>query len=196
MKPLLGHPYPREEYQAEGHQVIISYGFWQRHFGADPGVLGKTIHLNHAPEQIIAVMPPTGTFFTTPTFGRRTFRITSGPGNATTNFFRWWGDCARASARRRLARNCRRFTGEPRGARGSSHGATRGLKSAIALTPGSGPTPAGIEVGSRNREGRRLRHRHSSAGLVPCHRGQRVALFPPSVKAAVQRAHVQHSVSQ
>jgi len=63
IRPLLGHAYPPEEYHREGHQVIISYGFWQRRFGGDPGVLGKTIHLNHAPEQVIAVMPPTMDLF-------------------------------------------------------------------------------------------------------------------------------------
>src|SRR5205814_8034581 len=55
--------YPPEEYHPGGHQIIISYGFWQRRFGGDPHVLGKTIYLNHEPAQVIAVMPATADLF-------------------------------------------------------------------------------------------------------------------------------------
>ena len=43
----------------KGHPVaVISYAYWQRHFGKDPGVLGKTITINLTPFTIIGVTPP------------------------------------------------------------------------------------------------------------------------------------------
>ncbi len=63
IKPLLGRTFRAGEYHIDGEQIILSYGFWQRRFGGDPGVLGKTIYLNHSPHQVIAVMPPTTDLF-------------------------------------------------------------------------------------------------------------------------------------
>jgi putative ABC transport system permease protein len=34
---------PEEMRAADGHQVVLSSHFWQRHFGADPGVIGKAL---------------------------------------------------------------------------------------------------------------------------------------------------------
>ncbi|HYL93795.1 MAG TPA: ABC transporter permease [Alphaproteobacteria bacterium] len=36
--------------------AMLGYRFWQRHFGGDPGVLGKTIELSHNSYRIIGVM--------------------------------------------------------------------------------------------------------------------------------------------
>jgi hypothetical protein len=37
--------------------VILSYGYWQRKFGGDPAVLGRTILIDFIPRQVIGVMP-------------------------------------------------------------------------------------------------------------------------------------------
>ncbi len=39
--------------------VVLSYRFWQRHFGGDPSVVGRVIHLNKKPATIIGVTPYT-----------------------------------------------------------------------------------------------------------------------------------------
>jgi putative ABC transport system permease protein len=43
--------------------VILSDGLWKRHFGGDPGVVGKTLLLNGVPQTIVGVMPPGFQFF-------------------------------------------------------------------------------------------------------------------------------------
>jgi predicted permease len=39
-------------------EVVLSYNFWQRRFGGDPGVIGRTIQLNTYPFTIVGVSPP------------------------------------------------------------------------------------------------------------------------------------------
>jgi predicted permease len=46
----------------DGHDpqpvVDLSYKFWQRHYGGDPSVIGKTIQLQHKNYNILGVLPP------------------------------------------------------------------------------------------------------------------------------------------
>ena len=42
----------------DGAVAVVSYGFWQRNFPGDRGVIGKTIHLNRHPFVIVGVTPP------------------------------------------------------------------------------------------------------------------------------------------
>jgi predicted permease len=50
---------PEEDEPGKPQTVILSHGFWQRRFGADPEVLNKTLHLNGNPFIIVGVMPAT-----------------------------------------------------------------------------------------------------------------------------------------
>ena len=38
--------------------AVISYGFWQRHFGGAPDVVGRTLPVNRVPVAIVGVTPP------------------------------------------------------------------------------------------------------------------------------------------
>ncbi len=40
-----------------GPVAVISYAFWKSHFAGDPGVIGKTLHLNRHPFQVVGVTP-------------------------------------------------------------------------------------------------------------------------------------------
>jgi len=37
--------------------VVLSYGFWQRHFGGDSSIIGRTLFVNGKPANIIGVVP-------------------------------------------------------------------------------------------------------------------------------------------
>lgn len=55
-----GRTFLPEEDQTPGtHPVaVISHGLWQRRFGADPAVVGRTITLNQQPLTVVGVAPP------------------------------------------------------------------------------------------------------------------------------------------
>ncbi|HKY06409.1 MAG TPA: ABC transporter permease, partial [Blastocatellia bacterium] len=55
--PLLGRTFTAEEEKVGKDRVaILSHGFWQRRFGADPAVLGKTLSIESQTYTIIGVM--------------------------------------------------------------------------------------------------------------------------------------------
>ena len=57
--PILGRTFTAEEDQPGGTQVLLlSYGLWQRRFGADPSILGKTITLGGSRYTLIGIVSP------------------------------------------------------------------------------------------------------------------------------------------
>jgi putative ABC transport system permease protein len=55
--PAMGRPFlPQEEVPGHNHEVILSYGLWQRRFASDPGVVGKTVQLDGSTYDIVGVM--------------------------------------------------------------------------------------------------------------------------------------------
>ncbi|MFN7995060.1 MAG: ABC transporter permease [Bryobacteraceae bacterium] len=60
--PLRGRTYSQKEAQRGDNVVVLSYGFWQRHFGASRDVLGQTVEIDHTSCTIIGVMKPSFQF--------------------------------------------------------------------------------------------------------------------------------------
>ena len=58
-RPVIGRVYTEEE-QLDSRRAasvaVLSYGLWQRRFGGDPSVVGRTIQLNGSPYQVLGVM--------------------------------------------------------------------------------------------------------------------------------------------
>jgi len=58
VRPALGRDFTAsEEEPAAAPVAILSHSLWQSRFGADPGVLGRTITLNARPFTIVGVLP-------------------------------------------------------------------------------------------------------------------------------------------
>jgi macrolide transport system ATP-binding/permease protein len=59
VKPMLGRAFlPEEDQTPDSHPVaVISYNCWQRRFGGDPQVIGKTVQFNSHPFTVIGVAP-------------------------------------------------------------------------------------------------------------------------------------------
>jgi predicted permease len=59
VQPASGRAFTSEEDSPAGESVVIlGDGFWRRRFGADTGMIGKTISINGLPYRVIGIMPP------------------------------------------------------------------------------------------------------------------------------------------
>jgi putative ABC transport system permease protein len=59
VQPLHGRTFlPEEDSPGKNHEVVLSYKFWQTHYAADPGVVGKPINFDGEPYTIVGVMGP------------------------------------------------------------------------------------------------------------------------------------------
>jgi putative ABC transport system permease protein len=59
IKPLVGRDFlPEEDRAGATPAVILSYGFWQRRFGNDPGIIGQQLTLNDQSYTIVGITPP------------------------------------------------------------------------------------------------------------------------------------------
>jgi predicted permease len=58
VRALLGRGIEPFDDQGSGqHVTVLNYKFWQRHYGGDPHVIGRTLELDHVPYTIVGVMP-------------------------------------------------------------------------------------------------------------------------------------------
>jgi putative ABC transport system permease protein len=59
VKPAVGRLIRADEDKPGAERVVLlSDGLWQRRFGRDPSIVGKTLVLNELPHTVIGVMPP------------------------------------------------------------------------------------------------------------------------------------------
>ena len=57
--PRMGRGFKADEdTHGKNAVIVLSHAMWQRRFGSDPGVLGRSVTLNRAPFTVIGVMPP------------------------------------------------------------------------------------------------------------------------------------------
>jgi putative ABC transport system permease protein len=58
VQPFAGRPFaPGEDAAGKNHVAILSYGFWQRHFGGEANAIGKAVTLNGESYTVIGIMP-------------------------------------------------------------------------------------------------------------------------------------------
>ncbi|MEE8522938.1 MAG: ABC transporter permease [Thermoanaerobaculia bacterium] len=58
VRPTLGRSFAAGERNPGEHRVaVLSHGLWQRRYGGDPSILGRTIELDTEPYTVIGVMP-------------------------------------------------------------------------------------------------------------------------------------------
>jgi len=59
VKPFRGRFFTTEENRPGNDGVaVLSYGIWQRRFGADAGVIGRQVALNGNPHTVVGILPP------------------------------------------------------------------------------------------------------------------------------------------
>ena len=55
-EPILGRVFrPEEQEDGKDFAIVLSFALWQRRFGGDPQIVGKTISLNSRPYTIVGV---------------------------------------------------------------------------------------------------------------------------------------------
>ena len=60
VEPFLGRHFLPEEAQPPGLEtsVMLTHSLWQRRYGADPSIIGKTIIINDGARTVVGVLPP------------------------------------------------------------------------------------------------------------------------------------------
>ncbi len=59
VRPAFGRTFlPGQEDKPGARVVVLSHGFWQRHFGSDPAVVNQKVLLDNTPHLIVGILPP------------------------------------------------------------------------------------------------------------------------------------------
>lgn len=58
VQPALGRDFdPAADQPGKGNEVILGYGFWQRRYGGDRAIIGRTVSIDNRPYTVVGVMP-------------------------------------------------------------------------------------------------------------------------------------------
>ena len=88
VKPFLGRGFNDEECKWNGAPaILLTHGLWQRRFGSDPGVIGRSVTLNDKATTIVGVLPSNFDFATVFAPGSRVDMLVPFPITAETD--RW-----------------------------------------------------------------------------------------------------------
>ena len=72
IQPAMGRNFVDEESIWNGRPaVLLTHGFWQKRYGGNPGVVGRSITINDEPTTVVGVLPATFDFASTFTPGSR-----------------------------------------------------------------------------------------------------------------------------
>ncbi len=63
VQPMIGRALEAADFYSGTPSVILSYGLWRRRFGADPGIVGKSIKLASQSIVVVGVMPEDFRFY-------------------------------------------------------------------------------------------------------------------------------------
>jgi putative ABC transport system permease protein len=67
IEPLMGRSFSRRDDSPESPPtVVLTYGYWQRRFGADPSVIGRKLLIDGMYQEVIGVMPRSFRFLDRP----------------------------------------------------------------------------------------------------------------------------------
>jgi putative ABC transport system permease protein len=58
VEPFLGRAFTAAMDRERAKVVVLTYGLWQRRYGADPAIAGRTIRMNGEAYTVLGVMPP------------------------------------------------------------------------------------------------------------------------------------------
>ena len=59
VKPVLGRLFvPADEKRDAAPVLVLSYAYWMKEFGGDPGVIGRTFEMNDRVHTVVGVLPP------------------------------------------------------------------------------------------------------------------------------------------
>lgn len=65
VSPVLGRRLSKSDQKPDAPAVMLSYGYWQRRFGGNRNVIGRTIRVDSRPREIVGVMPQSFRFVDT-----------------------------------------------------------------------------------------------------------------------------------
>jgi putative ABC transport system permease protein len=63
VQPAVGRDFVEEEGVWDGRPaILLSHGFWERRFGADPAIVGSTLTIDDVPREVVGILPATFDF--------------------------------------------------------------------------------------------------------------------------------------